>query len=223
MRAADRPGGAAGADPGPVRAAHLPPGARRPDGPARLRRAGRHRDGQRPLGEPDRLGASRRRPPRRLPRGLPGAVARRPRARPRPVGAAEPRPAHDAGRAGVHRDAPVPGRRHPGGVRRDDRGVQRRLRPRRAAGAATPAGIQVVTLSRGVEEDASFATLAAQQALGAVSRFRAVLAAELVAALRCLRMQGSRPPVLEPASSPGSTSATAAYPTCTTATSPTTS
>ncbi len=58
---------------------------------------------------------------------------------------------------------------------------------------ATPAGTQVVTLSRGVEEDASFATLAAQQALGAVSRFRAVLAAELVAALRCLRMQGAHP------------------------------
>ena len=64
---------------------------------------------------------------------------------------------------------------------------------------ATPAGTQVVTLSRGVEEDASFATLAAQQALGAVSRYRAVLAAELVAALRCLRMQGSRPAPLEPA------------------------
>jgi histidine ammonia-lyase len=64
---------------------------------------------------------------------------------------------------------------------------------------ATPAGIQVVTLSRGVEEDASFATLAARQALEAVSRFRAVLAAELVAALRCLRMQGARPPRLEPA------------------------
>ena len=64
---------------------------------------------------------------------------------------------------------------------------------------ATPAGTQVVTLSRGVEEDASFATLAAQQALGAVSRFRAVLAAELVAALRCLRMQGARPEPLEPA------------------------
>ena len=58
---------------------------------------------------------------------------------------------------------------------------------------STPAGTQVVTLSRGVEEDASFATLAAQQALGAVSRYRAVLAAELVAALRCLRMQGARP------------------------------
>ncbi|MCW2868192.1 MAG: aromatic amino acid lyase, partial [Marmoricola sp.] len=63
---------------------------------------------------------------------------------------------------------------------------------------ATPAGTQVVTLSRGVEEDASFATLAAQQALGAVSRYRAVLAGELVAALRCLRMQGRRPPTLEP-------------------------
>src|SRR3954447_4380932 len=64
---------------------------------------------------------------------------------------------------------------------------------------ATPAGIQAVTLSRGVEEDASFATLAAQQALEAVSRFRAVLAAELVASLRCLRMQGVRPPALRTA------------------------
>jgi histidine ammonia-lyase len=62
---------------------------------------------------------------------------------------------------------------------------------------ATPAGIQVVTLSRGVEEDASFATLAARQALDAVPRFRAVIAAELVAALRCLRMQRQRPPALE--------------------------
>ena len=61
---------------------------------------------------------------------------------------------------------------------------------------ATPAGIQAVTLSRGVEEDASFATLAARQALEAVSRFRAVLAAELVASLRCLRMQASHPPAL---------------------------
>lgn len=63
---------------------------------------------------------------------------------------------------------------------------------------ATPAGTQVVTLSRGVEEDASFATLAAQQALGAVSRYRAVLAGELVAALRCLRMQDRHPPALLP-------------------------
>ncbi|RLV50436.1 aromatic amino acid lyase [Nocardioides mangrovicus] len=62
---------------------------------------------------------------------------------------------------------------------------------------ATPAGMQVVTLSRGVEEDASFATLAAHQALEAVERYRAVLAAELVTALRCLRMQGRRPARLE--------------------------
>ena len=61
---------------------------------------------------------------------------------------------------------------------------------------ATPAGIQAVTLSRGVEEDASFATLAARQALESVSRFRAVLAAELVASLRCLRMQEVHPPAL---------------------------
>jgi histidine ammonia-lyase len=61
---------------------------------------------------------------------------------------------------------------------------------------ATPAGIQAVTLSRGVEEDASFATLAARQALDSVSRFGAVLAAELVASLRCLRMQGAHPPPL---------------------------
>jgi histidine ammonia-lyase len=64
---------------------------------------------------------------------------------------------------------------------------------------ANPAGLQVVTLSRGVEEDASFATLAASQALAAVERYRAVLAAELVTALRCLRMQEVRPPGLEPA------------------------
>jgi len=64
---------------------------------------------------------------------------------------------------------------------------------------ATPAGTQVVNLSRGVEEDASFATLAARQALEAVPRFRAVLAAELVASLRCLRMQGARPPALHDA------------------------
>jgi histidine ammonia-lyase len=64
---------------------------------------------------------------------------------------------------------------------------------------ATPAGLQVVTLSRGVEEDASFATLAARQALEAATRYREVLAAELVTSLRCLRMKGVRPIALEPA------------------------
>jgi histidine ammonia-lyase len=63
---------------------------------------------------------------------------------------------------------------------------------------ATPAGLQGVTLSRGVEDDASFASLAARQALDAVAPYRALVAAELLTALRCLRMQGARPASLEP-------------------------
>jgi histidine ammonia-lyase len=47
-----------------------------------------------------------------------------------------------------------------------------------------------VVLSRGLEEDASFASLAARQALEAVEPLRAVLACELVAAVRALRMRG---------------------------------
>lgn len=55
--------------------------------------------------------------------------------------------------------------------------------------AATPAGIQSVTLSRGVEESASFASLAARQALAAVESFRILISCELVAAVRALRMR----------------------------------
>ncbi len=55
--------------------------------------------------------------------------------------------------------------------------------------SATPAALQTVSLSNGVEEDASFASLAARQALTAVDAFRSVLAGELVAAVRCLRMK----------------------------------
>jgi histidine ammonia-lyase len=55
---------------------------------------------------------------------------------------------------------------------------------------ATVTGIQTVTLSRGYEEGASFASLAARQALDAVDHLRAVLACELVAAVRALRMRG---------------------------------
>jgi histidine ammonia-lyase len=58
---------------------------------------------------------------------------------------------------------------------------------------AAPASLQTVTLSNGVEEDASFASLAARQALTAADAFRGVLAGELVAAVRCLRMKGLRP------------------------------
>jgi len=55
---------------------------------------------------------------------------------------------------------------------------------------AVPAGLQTVTLSRGVEDDASFASLSARQARDAVPRYATLLACELVAAVRSLRLQG---------------------------------
>jgi histidine ammonia-lyase len=55
---------------------------------------------------------------------------------------------------------------------------------------ATVTGTQTVVLSRGLEEDASFASLAARQALDAVEPLRAVLACELVGAVRALRLRG---------------------------------
>ncbi|WP_375492116.1 aromatic amino acid lyase [uncultured Jatrophihabitans sp.] len=58
---------------------------------------------------------------------------------------------------------------------------------------ATPASVQTVTLSHGVEEDASFASLGARQALDSVPVVQNVLAGELVAAVRCLRMRGLDP------------------------------
>jgi histidine ammonia-lyase len=61
---------------------------------------------------------------------------------------------------------------------------------------ATPASVQTVTLSHGVEEDASFASLGARQALDSVPVVQNVLAGELVAAVRCLRMRGLEPPAL---------------------------
>jgi histidine ammonia-lyase len=59
--------------------------------------------------------------------------------------------------------------------------------------AATPAGLQSVVLSQGVEEDASFASLAAAQALDAVPYLRALLGCELVAAVRALRLGRTAP------------------------------
>jgi histidine ammonia-lyase len=62
----------------------------------------------------------------------------------------------------------------------------------RALAAVT--GTQTVTLSRGFEEGASFASLAARQALSAVDPLRAVLACELVAAVRAVRLRGLQVP-----------------------------
>jgi histidine ammonia-lyase len=58
---------------------------------------------------------------------------------------------------------------------------------------ATPVAVQTVTLSRGAEEGASFASQAARQTLEAVGAYRTVLACELVAAVRALRMRGLAP------------------------------
>ncbi len=48
-------------------------------------------------------------------------------------------------------------------------------------------------LSRGVEEQASFASLAARQTLRACDAYRLVVGCELVAAVRALRQRGLRP------------------------------
>lgn len=58
---------------------------------------------------------------------------------------------------------------------------------------AAPAGLQTVTLSRGVEEDASFASLSAVQNLELAQRYRQLLACELVVAVRANRMRQLRP------------------------------
>ncbi len=54
--------------------------------------------------------------------------------------------------------------------------------------AAVPAGLQTAVLSRGVEEDASFASLAATQASRIAVSYRRLLAVELVVAVRAVRM-----------------------------------
>jgi histidine ammonia-lyase len=59
---------------------------------------------------------------------------------------------------------------------------------------AAPASLQTVSLSRGVEDDASYASLAARQALDAVAPYAVVLAAELVGAVRAVRLRGLVPP-----------------------------
>lgn len=59
---------------------------------------------------------------------------------------------------------------------------------------ATPASSQNVVLSRGVEDGASFASLAARQALDAVPAYAAILGCELVGAVRAVRLHRLTPP-----------------------------
>jgi histidine ammonia-lyase len=58
---------------------------------------------------------------------------------------------------------------------------------------AAPAALGGAVLSRGVEEHAGFATQSARATSDAVAAYRAVLACELIAATRALRMQGRGP------------------------------
>jgi histidine ammonia-lyase len=63
---------------------------------------------------------------------------------------------------------------------------------------AMPTAIQSAVLSGGTEDDASFASLGASQALECVPSYRTVVACELVAAVRALRMRGGNiPPLTE--------------------------
>jgi histidine ammonia-lyase len=56
--------------------------------------------------------------------------------------------------------------------------------------AAAPAAAGNAVLSRGVEEHASFAPLAVRQLTAATAAYRIVIAAELVAAVRAIRLSG---------------------------------
>jgi histidine ammonia-lyase len=58
---------------------------------------------------------------------------------------------------------------------------------------ATPAALGSAVLSLGVEEHAGFATQSARAATGSVPAYRVVLACELVAAVRALRLRGAGP------------------------------
>ncbi|HUK68152.1 MAG TPA: aromatic amino acid lyase [Streptosporangiaceae bacterium] len=58
---------------------------------------------------------------------------------------------------------------------------------------ATPAALGNAVLSRGVEEHAGFSTQSAHATMDAVGAYRVVLACELVAAMRALRIQDRTP------------------------------
>lgn len=58
---------------------------------------------------------------------------------------------------------------------------------------SAPASLGHAVLSRGVEEQASFASLAARQTLRATRAYRLVVGCELVAAVRALRQRDLRP------------------------------
>ena len=56
--------------------------------------------------------------------------------------------------------------------------------------AAIPAATQTAGLSRGIEQDATYAPLAADQLAEAIAAARVLVAVELVAAVRAIRLRG---------------------------------
>ncbi|MGZ4601516.1 aromatic amino acid ammonia-lyase [Oryzihumus sp.] len=59
--------------------------------------------------------------------------------------------------------------------------------------ASTPASVQTISVSAGVEDDASFSTTAAVRMGAVVDSYRHLVAVELVCAVRALRMRGIEP------------------------------
>ena len=57
--------------------------------------------------------------------------------------------------------------------------------------ASSPASVQTISISAGVEDDASFASVAASRFSPAVASYRRLLAVELVCAVRAIRMRGT--------------------------------
>jgi histidine ammonia-lyase len=60
--------------------------------------------------------------------------------------------------------------------------------------AAIPAATQTAGLSRGIEQDATYAPLAADQLAESIAAARILLAVELVAAVRAIRIRGLQLP-----------------------------
>jgi histidine ammonia-lyase len=58
--------------------------------------------------------------------------------------------------------------------------------------ASSPASVQTISLSGAVEDDASFASVAAARFSPAIASYRRLLAVELVCAVRAIRMRGTR-------------------------------
>lgn len=58
--------------------------------------------------------------------------------------------------------------------------------------ASSPASVQTISISAGVEDNASFASVAASRFSPSVTSYRRLLAVELVCAIRAIRWRGTQ-------------------------------